>query len=393
MRFRSFRALWFSQLTSEVGDWAGRVALAVLVFERTGSAVLTGAVTTVSLAPYIGLGQVTTAFASRFPRRRVLVVCDVGRAAAYLAMALNPPIAVLFIIAGAAGILTPPFEAVRSAILPATVDDESYGGALALANVTTEAALLFGYLTGGALVATIGPHSALGLNGCSFLVSAACLLGLPRPRRSGRPVEASTTREGLRAAFVDPLIRRFIVGYAVIGACAITGEALAPVFVGDELDQGQGAVGALSAIVSAGVIVAALFLPRTGSARSLIRVGGLLAAAGAIIAAVAFATTSGLLGAAVAYAALGLVFAGRIPGNQVLGTRIPDRVRAATFSVFAGLIALGQATGPLLAALISEHLGVRTALVLSCATAAAVGMLVAYWPTSASADRADVEAN
>jgi MFS family permease len=380
LRFRSFRALWVSQVASEVGDWAGRVALAVLVFQRTDSAVLTGAVTTVSLAPYVGIGQAATAFVSRFPRRRVLVACDVARAGAFFAMAFDPPIAALFALAAVAGLMTPPFEAVRSAMLPNTVDDESYGNAVALANVTAEAALLGGYLIGGALVGAIGAHTALALNGGSFLISAAFLLGLPRPRRTAADPVRTRTADGFRAAFGDPFVRRFLVGYALIGACAITGEALAPVFVSEELHRGQGTVGALSAIVSAGVIIVALFLPRDGDERRLVVFSGLLAAGGAVVAALAFAFLGGLGGAAVAYVALGALFASRIPGNQVVGTRIPDGVRAAAFSVLAGVIAVGQATGPLLAGALTELLGVRPTLVLFAIAAFVVGASMALLP-------------
>ena len=47
---RHFRRLWLADMVSLLGDWAGRLALAVLVLERTGSPAWAAAVTAVSLA-------------------------------------------------------------------------------------------------------------------------------------------------------------------------------------------------------------------------------------------------------------------------------------------------------------------------------------------------------
>jgi len=38
LRNRAFRKLWLSQVVSEVGDWAARLALTTVVYARTGSA-------------------------------------------------------------------------------------------------------------------------------------------------------------------------------------------------------------------------------------------------------------------------------------------------------------------------------------------------------------------
>src|SRR3989442_5972566 len=86
LSYRDFRLVWSAQILSELGDWAARVALAVLVYDRTGSKVLTAAVTTVGLIPWLGIGQALAAIGDRVPRRTVMVVADVVRAVAFFAM-------------------------------------------------------------------------------------------------------------------------------------------------------------------------------------------------------------------------------------------------------------------------------------------------------------------
>ncbi len=55
MQSRDYVVLLVAQILSEIGDWAARVALAVLVLDRTDSAAMTGLVVTFSVLPWIGV--------------------------------------------------------------------------------------------------------------------------------------------------------------------------------------------------------------------------------------------------------------------------------------------------------------------------------------------------
>ena len=79
---RHFRRLWVADMVSLLGDWAGRLALTVLVLERTGSPAWAAAVTAVSLAGFVGIGQVLATFADRYGRIAVMLAADVARAGA-----------------------------------------------------------------------------------------------------------------------------------------------------------------------------------------------------------------------------------------------------------------------------------------------------------------------
>src|SRR5262245_58280748 len=84
LRLPAFRRLWAADMISLLGDWAGRLALTVLVLERTGSPAWAAAVTAVSLAGYVGIGQVLATLADRYGRVTVMLVADVVRAALFL---------------------------------------------------------------------------------------------------------------------------------------------------------------------------------------------------------------------------------------------------------------------------------------------------------------------
>src|SRR5919106_4289652 len=115
--FRDFRLMWSAQIFSELGDWAARVALAVLVFDRTGSKVLTAAVTGIGFLPWVGLGQALAALGDRFPRRTVMVIADGVRAVAFFALTAVEPVWAMLVLAFVAATATPPFEAARAATI------------------------------------------------------------------------------------------------------------------------------------------------------------------------------------------------------------------------------------------------------------------------------------
>src|SRR5271154_5948011 len=91
-----FRALWAGQLLSVAGDQFARVALAVLVFERTRSSLLTAITLAVSVLPGCAGSFTICRLADRYPRRTVMIVSDVT-SAALVAVMLIPgvPLAAL----------------------------------------------------------------------------------------------------------------------------------------------------------------------------------------------------------------------------------------------------------------------------------------------------------
>ncbi len=91
LRLSSYRRLWSADMISLLGDWAARLALAVVVYDRTGSAAWAAAVTAVSLAGFVGLGQALATLADRYGRIAVMIVADLVRAACFAAMLLLGP--------------------------------------------------------------------------------------------------------------------------------------------------------------------------------------------------------------------------------------------------------------------------------------------------------------
>src|SRR3954447_18219901 len=77
---REFRAMYIAQALSVVGDQLARIAVAILVFNRSHSALLTGVTYAITYLPWAFGGPLLAGYADRLPRRSVMIVSDLVRA-------------------------------------------------------------------------------------------------------------------------------------------------------------------------------------------------------------------------------------------------------------------------------------------------------------------------
>src|ERR687896_2528980 len=88
LRQRDFSLLWFGGVLSVVGDYFLFVALPFFVYERTGSALATGAMFVAETLPRLLFGSVAGVFVDRWDRKRTMVLADLSRALILLPLLL-----------------------------------------------------------------------------------------------------------------------------------------------------------------------------------------------------------------------------------------------------------------------------------------------------------------
>src|SRR5436305_1746028 len=82
----------------------------LLVYDRTESPLVTATVYAMSFLPWVAGGPVLAGLADRYPRRTVMVICDVGRALLVGLMLLpGMPILALCVLLFCAELLASPF--------------------------------------------------------------------------------------------------------------------------------------------------------------------------------------------------------------------------------------------------------------------------------------------
>ena len=374
---RDYRLIWLAQLASTAGDWATRLALAVVVLHRTGSATMASLVVGASLVAWLGPGQLLSQFADLYGRRLVMVLSDLLRAAVFMTLALPVPTWVLLVGAAVAGLAGPPFAAARAAATRELVPIQQYGPAMALAALTVDAGTVIGYALGGAILAVATPQGALMLNAATFVFSAVLVARLPethvRPNAGYRT--GSVLRAGAAAVFGQPLVRMAVIVGVLSAASGVGIEALVVVYNVRDLHGAAWAPGALLAGVAASSFAVTALLPNSGRRSRLMRSAGLTSLVGAAVAAGGFLTGSHV-GAVVAIVASGAFFAVLSPANVVVGPLLPTAVRASAFSVLMGALVIAQTLGASGAGLLADRVSTGHAAALACLPAAAGGLWV-----------------
>jgi len=345
---RECRHLFGAQLVSGVGDWAGRLALAVLVFERSNSAWWTASVTVVSLLPWLGLGQLLSTLADRFGSVSTMISADLVRAGLFLAMLAPVPVWALLLLAFAAGMCVPPFVAARGSALVDVIEPRVYGKALALFGVTTQAELVLGYALGGTLIAVLGVQTTLIVNAVTFLASAVLVIGLRGTAASNpnghAPIGWAGVKQSLDVWRDDALCRRALVLFIGANMFMSLPEALVVPFA-DEIGASGVLVGLLAATIAVGAMIAMALAPEAESHSRLLHLAARRALVLSLITALGFFLAISWLPAAgvLALFASGAVDAIAVPTNQVVGERLPREGRATALSVAGGMQYTSQA--------------------------------------------------
>jgi len=388
---RECRLLFGAQVVSGIGDWAGRLALAVLVFDRSNSAWWTAAVTVVSLLPWIGIGQMLSTLTDRFGSVATMITADLVRAGLFIAMLSPIPVWALLILAFAAGMCVPPFVAARGSALVDVVEPRSYGRALALFGVTTQVELILGYAFGGALIALIGVHTTLFVNAMTFLASALLVLGLrgtPASERSDHaPLGWAGVKRSLAVWSDDALCRRALVLFVGANMFMSLPEALVVPFA-DEIGVSGAVVGLLAATIAVGAMIAMALAPEAATHAGLLRKAAWRALVLSLLTAAAFFLAISWLPAAgvIALFLSGAVDAIAVPTNQVVGERLQREGRATALSVAGGL----QYTSQAIAITVGGGLAVAFGPAVVLGVAALITTSVMAWslvrPVAAIAD-------
>ena len=151
---REFRPLFGTFLLSTAGDELARVALTVLVYQRTASPLLSAMTFAIGHLPWLLGGPLLSALADRLPRHRVLIGADIARAGLLGLMAIpGTPLPVLLALLFLVSLCAPPFESARSALMADVLEGDRYAVATSLTNITLQLAQVVGFLAAGALVA------------------------------------------------------------------------------------------------------------------------------------------------------------------------------------------------------------------------------------------------
>ncbi|MFI1990750.1 MFS transporter [Actinoplanes sp. NPDC020271] len=386
---REYRHLFTANLLSLIGDQLTAVALAFLVYHRSGSPLLAALTFAGSYLTWVAGGPLLAVVADRLPRRTVLIGCDVIRAALVLLM-LTPglPMTLLVVIAFVANLCRPPFQSARASLLPDILDGDRYPVANGLDNIVAEITQVAGFALGGLLVSAGSAQLVLAADAATFLISAALIAsGLRRcVAATSSPAEPSgswwsETTAGVRVVFGDRTLRSYLLLFWLSCLVYAVEGIVAP--LAGEYGGGARTGGLLLAMMPAGVAVGGVLLTRfCGPALRRRLMLPLAVLSCAILLPVAAHPPLPVLLALLFVSGLAGAFS--IPLNAMFGRAVPAAYRARAFGVaMSGLCAV-QGLAMLTAGALAETVP-PSAVVSAAALTATLAVLAVMtrWPTRA----------
>jgi MFS family permease len=373
-----FRALWGAQLLSVIGDQLARVALTVLVYDRTRSALLAAVTFVVSIVPTF-VGGVTLAWlADRYPRRAVMIACDLARCALVLVMAVpGVPLAGLVALLFLVTLVGAPFTSARAAVYPDVLAGERYVMGTAVTLTTYQFAQVLGFAAGGAVTGFLGTRWSLIIDATTFAASAIIVRARVRSRPAAaahhEPARLPGVAAGARLVFTRPALRTPML-FGWLAAFYNAPEGVVTPLARD-LGGGAVAVGVILAASALGETAGAIVLSRFVAPPTRLRLMGALAIAACGVLALFF-WQPGLPGSLLILAASGVCASYQIAANAAFVSAAPQEQRSQAFGLAQGGISLGQGTVMIMAGAAADHHSPASVIAISGAAGAAVALAI-----------------
>ncbi|OLF17674.1 MFS transporter [Actinophytocola xanthii] len=371
-----FRILFLTHLVSIAGDQVARVALAVLVFSRTGSSALAALTYALTLLPELVAGPLLAGLADRYQRRTLMIICDLTRAGLVAIMAVpGMPLWVLGGLVFAVPLAGAPYKAARAAIMPTILSGDRYEVGMGVTYTALQVGILGGYAAGAPLVAWLGPEKALLLDAVTFVISAALVasgLSAHPPAAATRlpPTKLAAFRSLLGLVWRDRRLR-YLMAFGCLAGCYTVPAGLAVPF-GAQVGAGTAAVGLLLAAHPAGAAIGATAMTRlVPPRRRLMLLGPLAVATSAVLLPVGLVPQLGIM---VALCALCGLLSGHDAVAVATFTRIvPAERRGQAYGLALAVVRATQGLGAALAGVVAQFSSPST----SIAVFAVLGVLAA----------------
>lgn len=393
-RNRAFRLFWTGQSINGLGSFVSVVALPLLAVTRLHASTLdVGLLEAVQWVPAVLIGLPVGAMVDRSHRhRRIMMYANLGQAASLGSVPITAAtgtisVGTLLGAATAAGLFEVFFMTAYQPYVRDLVPKDQLGTANSRLQASQSVAQISGPSVGGVLVQLVGAAAAVVVDAASFLVSWLCLwavgnAGTTPVDRPQRPMPAEIA-DGIRTLWQDRLLGTIATVSASANLLLTAIGAVEIVFLVRAVHLGAGAVGAVITAGGVGGLTGALLSDRISNrfgigatARCALAVTAPftllmpLARPGPVLGLFVLAQFVATAGIAVASVTLMTIRQSVCPPDRL------GRVSAGSRLLMSATIPTGAIVGGLL----GQHLGTRTALLITAAGYAAVGLAAVASP-------------
>ncbi len=400
----ALRRLNLALAGSMIGDWAYATAIAVWAY-GIGGASAVGIWATSRLALMAVLAPFAAALADKYPRRAVMIGCDLARfvlvGAAAIVVQVDGPAAVVFVLATLSPIFGTAFRPAQMALTPSLVrTPEELTATNGVASTVESLAFFVGPALAAFLLAVADVASVFAVNAATFLLSAIIVSGI-RPRvtadtpvpvtpageavgTDGEELEKAAEAEahflkdaleGFRVIWRHPDLRLVVTTYCaqtvVAGAMAVFVVAIAF----DMTDLGASGLGWLDSVLGIGAIIGGFLAIGLGARRRLASDFGW----GVVFWAIPLLLIAIWPTAVAAFIAMAIIGAANpvvdVNASTILQRLTPDAVMGRVFGALESGLISTMALGALIMPLLIAGPGLRWGFVILSVPIAVIALL------------------
>ena len=389
LRSNDFKLLFAGNIFETMAFWLQLISLSWLVWEISGSALLSGLAAGLRGLPTLIIGPLAGVLADRMDRRKLVIVFQLiltGVAVFFAFLVASGAVqvwhAMVYAIVSAVcfGFIMP----ARQALVVNTVPPEDLENAFALGAMTFNANRLAGGVMGGLLITTVGIYWNFFVEGAAYVSTALLMIPMKTPY-----LEVSTAREssmltnlkdGLTYIWRDNrIILHLMVLSLILNMVLMPVMALLPAYTTEVLHAEANVGGYLIAAQGVGAVMATVLIASLGFAmkKGQLALIALVVGSAAVL---VLALSHWLLLSLAMLAVLGFFQVSFIVINMILiQSMIPDTFRGRVTSLYM----LENGLGPLAIALIGLlmdllNVSLALAIVASAGLASALFFLLTF---------------
>lgn len=272
----SFRAIWLSNATSELGGALFTACNSILIYQLTGSATALGSVWLIYYIPSFFMQLFIGPYIDRWSRKRIMIGCQIIRFLLALGLLIsllldNFTIVFILVIQIIIGLIMPIFSPANQAILPTIMEKEQLSRANASLDSVRQVMVIMGPIVSGVFVDFFALEWVIIIIVLAFAVSTIQLLSIHEnyQRSKTRKPWLHEFQEGLNHYGKHRLVVWLGVffGFVQFGV-GVTIVTTIP-YITTILDQPYSAYGIFMAGFPIGYLIGAFINQKTGNLRGL----------------------------------------------------------------------------------------------------------------------------
>lgn len=381
-RHRKYLSFWSAALISNIGAWLSNLTVPYVIFQITGSALLTGFATVAQFLPSFVLGPVAGWLADRYDRRMVLLFTQSGMAVTAIALWLLwsngfHNIWALLALVGLQGIVQGLNMPAWQSFVHDLVPRSDLASAVALNSLQFNAARSIGPMIAGAIITVLGPAGSFGLNAVSYVAVLTVLFII---RADGSQSHGQPTGNFLTAArylLSQPGLVLSVVVAILVSSLINPVMQFTVVFAGSVFEVGAWPLGLMNGAVGIGALLVVPFVAGSAgfSRADTVRLGLLLMGVGMV----GFAVSPNWMVVSGALIILGAGFLASISAtNTAIQLIVAEPFRGRVMAVRIMLYTLSYPVGALIMGAVSDRVGPRPVVLGAAAIMLLAWALMAF---------------